>query len=277
MSFVTKRKRVVKPEGKPEVDLGVFRLRDWIQPNCYAVAKEVIDKVMERWFSLSAEEQDYAIRNVGFGNALVKLAWNVVNTEIRYRYDWDLFNQADFWMFPSETWAMRFGDCEDTTMLLASAVLRLFEVVNDFQLSWVRRWFTRDAPVCYACIGFFRGLDAPYGHAWVMFKNPKHQFSKDWLVLETTLENEVPLYLWILWSKDAYVPVYLFNDYDMLRIDRDYGKLGLEKDYVERYKTLIDAMINYVEAGVPTPQKWVHKTIRPVKAEFREVKGRRFV
>jgi hypothetical protein len=33
-------------------------------------------------------------------------------------------------------------------------------------------------------------------------------------------------------------------------------------------------MINYVEAGVRMPQKWVHKRIRPVKAEFRKVINR---
>jgi len=277
MSFVAKRKRVVKPEGKPEVDLGVYRLREWLQPECYAVAKELLDKVMGKWLSLSLDEQSAATRDVGFGNALVKLAWNIVNTEVRYRYDADLFSQSDFWMMPSEVWAMKIGDCEDSSMLLASTILRLFDVVGDFSYSWWQRLFAKDAPNCQVWIGFVKEGGFWYGHAWVAYCNPKYAFSKDWLILETTLESEVPMNLWIVWSKDIYLPVYLFNQFDSWRIDRDYGKLGLTKDYVDKHKNLIDAMINYVEAGVKTPQKWVHKTIRPVKPEFRKVANKRWV
>jgi hypothetical protein len=48
MSYVTRRKRVVVVDGK-ELDLGVYRLSDWLQPDCYAVSKLLIDKVMEKW------------------------------------------------------------------------------------------------------------------------------------------------------------------------------------------------------------------------------------
>jgi len=273
MSFVAKRKRVIQIAGK-EVDLGVCWLRDWLQPDCYAV-EDLIGKVLDKW-SVTPNQTEI-VRDIGFGNALVKIAWNIVNTEIRYRYDTDLFNQADFWMQPCEVYTMRFGDCEDSSILLASVILRLFEVVSDFQYSWWYRWFVRDAPNCQVWLGFYNMLGALYGHAWVAYRNPKYAFSKNWLVLESTYESEVPMNLWIVWSKDTYIPVYMFNQYDSWRIDRDYEKLGLTKDYVEKYKPYIDTMINYVEAGVPTPQKWVHKTIRPAKPEFREVRGRRFV
>jgi hypothetical protein len=276
MSFVAKRKRVITVAGK-ELDLGVYRLSDWLQPDCYAVAKELMDKVMDKWNSLGGSQQADIIKNVGFGNALVKLTWNLVNTEVRYRYDEDLFNQADFWMMPSECYTMKFGDCEDTSFLLASSVLRLFEIVGDFQYSWWYRWFNRDAPNCQVWLGFVYQDGQYWGHAWVSFRNPKYQFSKDWLVLESTYESELPMWMWIVWNKDQYVPVYMFNQYDSWRVDRDYDKIGLTKDYVDGRRQLIDAMVNYVETGVRMPQKWVHKRIRPVKVEFRKVFDRKWV
>jgi len=83
--------------------------------------------------------------------------------------------------------------------------------------------------------------------------------------------------LWLVWTKDVYIPVYCFNQYDSWRIDRDYAKLGLTQDYVNKYRDLINSMINYVEAGVRVKEKWVHKTVRPVKAEFKKVFNRRRV
>jgi hypothetical protein len=276
MSFVTRRKRVIVVNSK-ELDLGTYYLKDWLQPNCYAVANQLIGKVMEKWSSLTPEQQQDAIKTVGFGNALVKIAWNIVNTEIRYRTDEDLFNQADFWLMPAESWQLKYSDCEDSSFLLASAVLRLFEIVGDFQYSWWYRWFNRDAPNCQVWLGFVYQDGQYWGHAWVCFRNPKYQFSKDWLVLESTYESEVPMWMWIVWNKDQYVPVYMFNQYDSWRIDRDYDKIGLTKDYVDGRRQLIDAMINYVETGVRMPQKWVHKSVRPVKVEFRKVFDRKWV
>jgi len=160
--------------------------------------------------------------------------------------------------------------------LLASAVLRLFEIVSDFQYSWWQRWF-RDAPNCQIWIGYVWQDGQYWGHAWVSYKNPKYEFSRDWLVLESTLETEVPMWMWIKWNKDVYLPVYMFNQYDSWRIDRDHDKIGLTKDYVDGRRQLIDAMINYVETGVRMPYKWVHKRIRPVKVEFKKVFNRKWV
>jgi hypothetical protein len=272
MSYVTKRKRVIVVK-RNKLDLGTYYLRDWLQPDCYTIAKELIDEVMDKWIALGSQQAD-VIKNVGLGNALIKLAWNIVNTKVRYRSDTDLFDQADFWMTPAETWSMKFGDCEDTSFLLASTVLRLFDVVSDFRFSWWFRWFNRDAPNCQVWLGFVYQGGQYWGHAWVTFRNPKYQFSKDWLVLETTFEDEVPMNLWIVWNKDIYIPVYCFNKYDSWRIDRDYAKLGLTQDYVVKYKPLIDAMVGYVESGVKMKEKWVHKTVRAVKAEFKRVVNR---
>jgi hypothetical protein len=625
LSFVAVRKRVIKPEGKPEVDLGVYQLSDWLQPDCYAVSKLLIDKIMEKWVNLGGEAQKSAIANVGEGNAYVKLAWNLINTEIRYRTDDDLFNQADFWMFNGECYSMKFGDCllpdtplvikrggalpeivevadlmpedhpigqkfypndlyivaghhsehyssskyfyrvnwllkkrsdkqvfrvssrkaifdltedhlilsrdgegyrrwipvsrfmyekakfkttktvfkgfaerydlsedwawllgffaaegytspvkaiwrlyntdsqlidkaldilnhidwhakcnlrtiefevkeydcfkegqhtnlgkrnktlkviqakarergslrkfcqwfreltyttlgnkkvpapvlnakleakkafiegfnagdvktttskvlafglialgerlgvdlricdkgrnfeifeannskrwlrgytaikpiqrddnivydlnvdaphifaagdvfvhncEDTTFLLTSAVLRLFDVVGDLQMGWWSRWFGGDAPNCFACIGFVKIGGDWFGHAFALYRNPKYQFSKTWLTLETTWDFEVPMNQWLVWNKDSYVPIYFFNKFDSYRLDRDYTVLGVDKAYVNQYWGLIDTMIKYVETGVKTPHKWLHKKIRPAKVETREVRNRRFV
>jgi len=127
---------------------------------------------------------------------------------------------------PNETWGMGKGDCEDTTFLLESAI----------------RGFSREAEA-YACIGFYVDPFSrkPYGHAWVIYKA---SFYPKWLWLETTWDTAI-----VYWSSER----------EAHRVDRDYEMLGLTEEYVDAHRELIDAMIDYVEAGRWLRIKWMHK------------------
>jgi len=262
--IVTRRKRVIVVQSKT-IDLGDMWLSDWIQPDCYACSKEIIDYALDKYHRLP--DADVAVETIGFGNLMVKMAWNVVNTYVRYRYDTDLFSQADFWLTPNETWTLRFGDCEDTSFLLTSTILRLFEVIRDLQASWWSRLLGK-APVAYTCIGFYRLSANYYGHGFVLYRNPKYKITDKWFILETTLEKDVAWNMWIPWEPSIYIPVYIFNNLECYRIDRDYRKFGLTYEYTRKYLSLIKSMINYVESGIHTKQKWMHKTIRPAKPKY---------
>jgi len=189
-------------------------------------------------------------------NVYVKCIWNVVNTMIGYRYDDPIFNTPDYWLLPNEVWKMKYGDCEDTSFILTSAIRSV--LIN---------WDVRSAKV-FATIGFYKDYDGSiYGHAFVLYSHPKVASGR-WLWLESTLDSDVPLAVWYVWNPDMLIPVYFFNDSESYRVDKDYSKLGLAQDYVIKYKDLIDSMVGYVEVGRWLKVKWVHKKVRPVPKEI---------
>lgn len=263
MTILTKDKRVIEFGGK-RLSLGDLWLTEWIKPECYAVSNDAINKIIAKVTQLSKDspsEFSNALQNIGYGNLLVKTAWSIVNTQIRYRYDSDLFNVVDFWMLPFECWKIGFGDCEDTAILLTSIVERLFSIVGEFQRETVK-------PECYIVIGYVSQAGNWYGHGYVLYRDTAYPLTAEWQVFETTMESEVSWNFFLRWYPDFYLPVYWFNSRQAWRIDRDYMQLNLSKDYVDRYSSLINSMIAYVETATPTPQKWVHKTVRPVKAKI---------
>jgi len=262
MSYVAKRKRVVKL-GDRELDFGDFQITDFVTPNSLASANVTAlawVRLANMHFS-NPSTFSSLMNTIGLYNMYVKEVWNVVNVEVKYRYDDPVFQTPDFWLLPNETWKQKMGDCEDTTFLLISAI---YAVKN----GWVNDPVAAEA-VEYGCIGFYRDYQGnAYGHAFVIRKSSKLASGR-WLWVETTLEDAVPQSIWYLWNPDQLIPVYFFTDREAYRIDKDYAKLGLTQDYVNKYRDLIDAMINYVETGKWLPVKWVHKRTRPVKpAEF---------
>jgi len=257
MSYIAKRKRVVKLSDR-EIDFGDFYLTDFITPNSLA-SKDVTDRAWQRLMDYyRSNPQDFIrlYQTVGLYNMYVKEVWNVVNVEVKCRYDDLVFQTPDFWLLPNETWKQRMGDCEDTTFLLISAIYtvkRRWEVGNNLAKTSVE----------YGCIGFYRDVGGNmYGHAFVIRKTPT---INHWLWVETTLENEVQQAIWYGWNPDQLIPVYFFTDRDVFRIDKNYAMLSLTQDYVNKYKDWINLMIQYVETGKWLPVKWMHKVTRPAK------------
>ncbi len=101
--------------------------------------------------------------------------FDFVCRNINYKSDW-----GEYWQFPRETLSRRLGDCEDTSILLASLL----------------RNFT-DAQVA---LGEYQG----YGHAWVLHEGE---------ILETTYSSARRI------SDPAnYIPYAYFDDRDIIEV-----------------------------------------------------------
>ena len=105
-------------------------------------------------------------------------AWGCLDfvcRNISYRSD-----VGEFWQFPSETLLRGHGDCEDSSILLASMIRR----------------FTN----AYVVLGNYRGL----GHAWV---------AKEGEILEATYTEAIAVP-----DPDNYCPYFMFNDTEALEL-----------------------------------------------------------
>lgn len=47
----------------------------------------------------------------------IESAWLYVSTNIDRVYDWDKYNVSEYWQYPSETYSLGSGDCEDMVLL----------------------------------------------------------------------------------------------------------------------------------------------------------------
>ena len=240
----------IRDSGK-SVSLGDMFLSDFIQPRCYATY-QILQEAWSRLHRLYWEKPDTVSslsRAIGLFNIMVKLVWNIVNTKISYRRDSKVFRRADFWQLPNETWTSKSGDCEDITFLLASAV------------EWLKAGWRESEARVYACIGYYRDRSNRfYGHSFALYRHPK--IADRWLWIETTLDHEVELSVWLNWNPQTLIPVYFFNSTEAYRLDRDYEKLGLTRDYVNSHRDIIDRMIEYVETGRRLDISWMHKSTR---------------
>ncbi|RLG75144.1 MAG: hypothetical protein DRO12_05890 [Thermoprotei archaeon] len=250
--YVAKRKRVVKL-GR-EIDLGDFYLTDFVQPYSYG-PEEAVKQAWENLMGYYKADPEGFVRLmnlIGLFNMYVKELWNLVNTEIKYRHDDPVFQTPDFWLLPNETWKQKEGDCEDTTFMLLSAIYRV-------KRGWEANDEVARRAVAYGCIGYYVDYSgAPYGHGFIIYSTDRILNGRE-LWIETTLESEVSQSIWYLADFNRLVPVYFFTDRECFRIDKDYERLGLTEDYVDKHRDLIDAMIEYVETGRRLKVKWMHK------------------
>ncbi|MEM4060317.1 MAG: hypothetical protein QXK11_07380 [Pyrobaculum sp.] len=256
---VCRRKRVVRLQSG-EVSLGDFYLNDWVTTDSYA-ADSVVSMAWERlrsFFLSNPTSFASLVYSIGLYNMYVKEVWNVVNVSIGYRHDDPVFQTPDFWLLPNETWALRYGDCEDTTFLLLSSTLNL-------KRSWADT-VSRES-VEYGVIGFYRDYSGTYyGHAFIIRSSSRIAGGR-WLWVETTLDYAVPQQIWYAWNPNILVPVYWFDGSKTYRVDKDYSVLGLTSDYVKTHESYIRAMIEYVETGRWTSVKWLHKKRRPARVD----------
>lgn len=253
MSYVAKGKRVVRLADGNVADLGDMYLTDFIQPDSLGATR--LYGYGWEWFAKDYQSNPDDVRSlvnlIGIDSVVIKEIWNWSNVNIQYRYDSKYFDVADFWQIPSETMTMLRGDCEDTTFLLTSAIIH--EVENAFESS-----FKGDV-VIYGCIGYYIDSNGNYfGHGFPIMRN-KRVNPDLWLWLESTLDFKVPLGVWYGVNFNTLLPVYFANHKESYRIDKDYMKLGLSKDYVQQYEDYINDMIEYVESGKKLSVKWMHK------------------
>lgn len=257
--YVAKRKRVVRLPNR-EIDFGDFWIQDFIQPASYA-SDRAISEAWSTLMGLYRKDPTLFIRLLTaeeLFNMYVKEMWSTVNVRIQYRYDDPVFQTPDFWLFPGECWKMQAGDCEDTSYMLLSAIYlvkRGWEAGNDR---------TARGAKAYGCIGFYMDRGTPYGHAFIIYSTPRILDGR-WLWIETTMEDPMPQGTWLVADLNQLIPVYFFTDRECYRIDRDCRLLGLDEGYVSQYKSLINMMIDYVEAGKWTAVKWMHKKVRPAR------------
>lgn len=254
-TYVARGKRLIRiPGDGSTIDLGDFLLTGFVRPE--SLGAEAV--VGEAWVEVSNAflrgKGGFAglVNAAGLPALLVHGVWDVVVKAVGYREDDPIFHVPDFWQLPNETWAMRKGDCEDSTFLLTSAAARVVRAFGEGRV--------------YACVGYYidPSTGEAYGHAFPIYSTPRVA-GGEWLWLESTLDTPLPLSTWALADFSVVVPVYFFNDREAHRIDRDYRLLGLTREYVLRRKELVEEMIQYVEEGKHVRRKWMHKGRRPAR------------
>lgn len=169
--------------------------------------------------------------SIGLFNVYVKEVWDTSIEKIRYVAD-EYLKLPDAFMSPDTTLSLGFGDCEDKSILVESAIIRLIHIYNEPAKS-------------YAVIGYANTASGG-GHAWIIYSHPR-LLRSTWMMIETTLRKPLPLDKWIIQDFDKFIPVYFFDDKHTYRIDRDHHVLGLTKEYVEKYWRKIHEIIEYME------------------------------
>ena len=98
----------------------------------------------------------------------------------------------EYWKFPSETWADKKADCEDTSFLLTSLL--------------------RNAVDAQVAAGIFTNGIQEWGHAWVVVKIDGNSY-----VLESTLSS-MPENPWVTEEEfsDNYIPYIYWNENKIL-------------------------------------------------------------
>lgn len=245
--IVVSRKRIIKGIDGEDIEMGRWRLRDFIR--LFFTGYEELE---DNAFNRAIEYAKKGLLRAGHVNSgvIVHAVWDEVVEAIRYRYDYKVFPTGEFWQFPEETWARRLGDCEDTTYLLVSALRSL------------RKKMGLPFREIYACLGFYIDKSGNvFGHAFPIIDG-EWIADETVLILESTLEKAFEPDKWIKADWERFFPVYIFNDATVYRVKDEYFIFGIPADLVRKRMHLIEIMEQYVEGGKLTPNKWMHKDIR---------------
>ena len=252
--MIVRNKRVIYlPDGSKK-DLGNMLLTEFLDPESYGSMRlwNYASSKLGYMFQTDPNGTMEKIRILGYEHLMAYLMWNYVNVTIRYVGDTESFRRADWWQLPSETEEWGTGDCEDSSFLLSSGLERIPNISY------------------YCIIGYFLDQGTYYGHAFVIFHN---QELEKWLVLETTLDNEISFFVGIPWDPDRYVPAVAFTRKEFLSmiIKSHRDKLGLSDEWYNRHCRAIRDMIDYILTGMKLDVKWMHKSRRPVRLNADEV------
>ncbi len=112
-------------------------------------------------FELIEEE---SVRKTASSEDRILAMWQIVADRCEYELDHHRSSQREVWKFPAETWNEKAGDCEDTSLLLADALLSA----------------GFDARVA---IGWNGNIGQ---HAWVVVRVEDRQY-----VIESTLQDKI--------------------------------------------------------------------------------------
>lgn len=114
----------------------------------------------------------------------------IANNNVKYETDDYQFKWEDYWQFPEETIVLGKGDCEDTSILVASLLL-------SFNIPSYR---------VRVNLGLVYGQ---YGHAYVQYYNKE---INDWLLVETTMPWKYTQPLEKMSQHTEYKTYWAFND-----------------------------------------------------------------
>jgi hypothetical protein len=173
-------------------------LREWISSPDNKVMKDILrELVKEGQLPRSKKPGDFDKRAM--------ILWKFVAQNIRYVHDSKKQNKDDFWLFPSEIYTLRQGDCEDGTFLLASLLIA-----------------SGISPFCVRVVLgeiFDEKNRSLGGHCWPVYKNELGV----WCILESTLDRiptRMPEASMLTQERQyfRYVPYYCFNNYHLWEI-----------------------------------------------------------
>jgi hypothetical protein len=173
-------------------------IREWISFEDNSIMKEIVRKlVTEKGLPTSRGPGDFDKRAM--------ILWDFIAQNVSYIHDSEKQRKEDFWLFPPEVYALRKGDCEDGSFLLASLLITC-----------------GISPFCVRVVlgeVFDENGRSLGGHCWPAYKNESGQ----WCILESTLDaipSRMPEAdkLTIPGQFFQYKPYYCFNHYHLWEI-----------------------------------------------------------
>ena len=198
---VTRNRRVLALSETDRRDIPTD-VRQWITPSdCWEIREAAETHIQNNKVVVAGRDStdplNYDLR--------ARLCWDYLADHFNYKPD----GSKDLWQFPSETLALKHGDCEDLAILLASLLM-----VSGIS-SYCVRVVIGDLSI---------GTSSKGSHAWVVYKNEQG----DWCILDATLKpEELPeagtwhiANEWALTGKDrTYRPKWCFNQHHAWSID----------------------------------------------------------
>ena len=175
-------------------------IREFVSPADDVVIKETLNLLAEK-MSLPTTKLP------GDFDKRALVIWDYIARGITYRSDAKMRRGGDFWLFPSETLTLCYGDCEDASFLLAS--LLVGSGISPFNVRVVLGELQDQTGKSYG------------GHCWVMYKDELGR----WCFMESTLERAP----WSLRSAELaedkglvnYIPHFCFNNIHLWSIRHD--------------------------------------------------------
>jgi hypothetical protein len=189
-------------------------IREWISLEDNNIMKGIVRKLMsEKGLPIN--------RGLGDFDRRAAVLWDFIARNVRYVHDTEKRGREDFWLFPAEVYALKEGDCEDSSFFLGS--LLIASGISPFCVRVVLGEVSDEAG---------RSLGE---HCWPVYKNEAGQ----WCILESTLDT-VPARmpeadkLTSPGQSFQYKPRYCFNNHHLWEIFRE-GSAGGKATTLAKY------------------------------------------